>query len=81
MGAGAPGPHHQIVAPVPTRTGAGMSDRDREVQIPIEQSSEHIKTRQIRPIPVQMVHSQGSILTETQAKNVNRQHRVKPPPQ
>lgn len=79
MGAGAPGPHHQIVAPVPTRTAAGMSDR--EVQIPIEQSSEHIKTRQIRPIPVQMVHSQGSILTETQAKNVNRQHRVKPPPQ
>lgn len=69
---------HQIVAPVPTRTAASSQE---QVQIPIQQTSEHIKTRQIRPIPVQMVHNQGSILTETQAKNANRQTRVKPPPQ
>lgn len=78
-------PSHQIIAPVATRSGGGQSAGAAlppdHVQIPIHQSAEQIKQRQIRPVPVQMIHSQGSILTETQARNVNRQTRVKPPPQ
>jgi len=78
-------PSHQIIAPVATRSGggtvAGAALPPDHVQIPIQQSAEQIKQRQIRPVPVQMIHSQGSILTETQARNVNRQTRVKPPPQ
>lgn len=74
----APNTRHQIVAPVATKTANAMHEK---VELAVHHSHENSKSRQIRPIPVQMVHNQGSILSETQAKNSSRQTRVKPPPQ